>query len=207
MTFSEIKTRVLQSLNDPGSVYFSETDLNFSLTDAYDDTFIFARPQVKSVTLSFVTKQVYYDFRGLGVSDYLGTVAIFNNNNNCWLDDSCTLLDFERERDDWEIWTGQPEFWAPVSFDKIAIAPHHETAVGDFDLYYWSVAPDIEDSESPLFSSIHHKILEFYMAGDLLEQKEEYTKAQAYWSLYFQYLAALKRQTGNIARSNLLRVV
>src|SRR5436309_1410039 len=112
--FNQIKARVRKDLGDKGITYFSDTDLNESFEDAYADIVALSNCIIKKTQVNFTTN-VYYDFKALGVNDFMAVTAIFNNNTNRWLFDDKTLRDYDLTRDNWELWTSTPWFWSSVN--------------------------------------------------------------------------------------------
>src|SRR5439155_8110884 len=139
--FNAIKARVRKDLNDKGITYFSDTDLNESFEDAYSDIVALTNCIIKKTQVNFTT-DVYYDFRVLGVSDFMAVTAIFNNNTNRWLFDDKTLRDYDLIRDNHETWNGTPWWWATVNHQWTCIEPHYsEVPLLPMDLYYYSTVP------------------------------------------------------------------
>ncbi len=225
MTRSQIKTNVRENLSDTPSVRFTEDDLNESFQDAYDDIAILTQCFSKSVTLFWEGGRIYYDFKQLGVSDYLGTVAIFNNVTNMWLRDDLHIRNFDQLRRDWETWNGSPQFWAPVSPSKVAIAAHYpntatdgafsylafssaffiNSSVGTFNLLYYTIAPLVtSDSYVPLIASDVQTLFENYMTADMLEQDEQYVKAADYWDKYYEGIDEYALRVKKINQNDLL---
>lgn len=203
-TFSQIKSVVRSNLNDAGVSFYSAADLIDSLQDGYDDVFFNTRCLIKKVTLNFHASP-YYDFKLLGVSDFMCVIGIFNNNTNRWLMDDVTVRDLDKFRLNWELWEGEAEQWCPVNFDLNVLIPAHSIPTGNFDLYYAAVAPFIDDdSATPLIATDCQNLLENYVTGDLLEQAEEYIKATKYFELYFQGLENYSSRVKNLARRDLL---
>lgn len=203
-TFLAIKAAVRANLNDSGVENFSAADLLESIEDAYSDIFFQTRCLIKKVTLNFIDRN-YYDFKLLGVEDFMCVIAIYNNNTNRWLFDNVTLRDFDSFRYDWELWQSQPQFWAPVNFDLNVIVPYLASPTGTFDLYYAAKAPDVDDdSVTPLIATDMQKLLEWYATGDMLESSEEFKKAGAYLSQYNEQLEEYSSRVKNLARRDLL---
>jgi hypothetical protein len=207
MTYQEIKDHIRSNLNDAGVLNYSETDLIESVEDAEAEISFLARHIIKTTTLPFQATP-YYDFRLLGVEDFLCVTAIFNENTNRWLRDDLTLRDFDRIRDDWELWTGTPQHWAPVNFELNAIVPYMPSPSGNLVLYYAAKASELVDSTlTPLIATDCQRLLELYSTGDLLEQFEEYTKANEYFNEYYPLLADYSARVKNQARRDLLVLI
>ncbi len=79
----------------------------------------------------------------------MATTAIFDNVTNRWLRDDLSTRDFLKYRQDWELTSASPQFWAPKAPNLIAIFPHYATPIGTFDLYYNAIAPTVVDSDTP----------------------------------------------------------
>lgn len=221
MTRGQIKTNIRINLADAGVVNYDEATLNDSLQDAYDDIAVLTQYNVKEVTLNWVSNLSYYNFPLLGVDDYLMPIAIFNNITNRYLRDDLNLRDFDRIRRDWENWQGTPQFWAPSDPYSIAVAakyvgtgtsgafaPHAFSnaffigtsfgSLGSFLLIYSAIAPQfVNDDSVPEIATDVQNLFEFYSTADLLEQFEEFSKADEYWGRYWdsidEYASRVKR--------------
>lgn len=208
MTRGQLITNIRANLNDAGVSFYTATDLTDSLQDGYDDVAAQSKCIVKSSTINWQNGLSYYDFISLSVSDYLGCTAIFNNNNNLWLEDFYTRFQVDNEDPHWEITEGEPRLWIPINFKYIAVYPRKTTATGNFSLKYWAKAPTMTlDSDIPLIATDKHELMEFYTTADLLEQGEEYSKAATYWQEYENSLSDYIERVQNISRADLLLIV
>lgn len=210
-TRGQVKAEVQTNLIELNLNFYSDDDLNQSIQDAYDDIAILTQCIQKQVTLPWISNLSYYNFANL-VSDYLGTIAIFNNVSNLWLRDDLSLKDFDRIRRDWETWIGTPMFWAPSDPQNIGVCPKYLNAnitygafdfnsfnnnaffinnsvqanLGSFILYYWALAPAlVSDTDTFLIASDKDSTIMRYATADLLEQAQEFNKAQTVWKFYF----------------------
>jgi hypothetical protein len=206
MTLSQIRGKVQSNLNDAGISYYSEQAINDSIQDAYNEVAAKCRCIINSITINQIANQPYYDFTALGVSDYLGTIAIFNQETQYWLRDDISLRDFDRLRRDWEQWAGQPQFWASHSQRLIAIAPNLAViAEQQFTLWYWGIAPQLStDSSVPLVATDMQTMLEFYATGDLIQNAEEVSKAQSWFQMYEKNKESYKQRCVDLARADIL---
>jgi hypothetical protein len=226
MTRGQLKTVIRLNLADVGIVRCTDEDLNTSLQDAYDDIVILTQCIVKRTTINWVADLSYYDFLALGIADYLTTTAIFNNVTNYYLRDDLSIRDFDGIRRDWELWNGTPQFWAPCSPSKIAIAAKYtggtvtgafnplafsnaffigSAPIGTFDLIYAATAPTFTvDTDSPLIASDMQVMFEDYCTADFLEQDEEFTKASIYWQSYYSNIDKYVERVKKINKSDLL---
>lgn len=203
-TFLQLKPNISVNLDDTGNVHYTDADLNTSLQNGYNDIVALSQCIIKKVTLNWISDLSYYDFVvDCGVTDYLATVAIFNNINNRWLNDNISLYQFDDLRDNWELWHSVPTHWAFAAFNKTVILPKEEIASGTFDLYYWATAPSISDVSSPLIATDCQKLLEFYCTAEQLEDATELTKAGMFWELYFTLLDQYSDRMKSLAQSDL----
>jgi len=203
-TFAEIKALVRKNLDDANITFYSNDDLVDSFQDGYNDIAAKARCIVKKYTQDWQQDLVYYDMIALGLTDYMGATAIFNNNANRFLDDNISLRQLDNSDDKWELRKGTPNCWIPVNNKFFAMYPVYGTAFGNFDLYYWAKAPTIVDTDTPLIATDMQRLLEIYSTADLIEQGEEYAKAQILWEEYFSGLESYRERCENMAKSDLL---
>ena len=206
MNRGQIRANVRSNLQDNSITYYDDDTINQSIQDAYNEITTKCFCIIKSATINQVAGQPYYDFVSLGISDYLGTIAIFNISTNFWLRDDISLRDFDRLRRDWEIWTGQPQFWAPHSLKYVAIAPNlAATSSEKFTLWYWAVAPALaNDSSTFLIASDKQTMLEWYATADLLEDAQEITKAKPFWMDFEREKQDYHTRCVSLAKADLL---
>lgn len=231
-TRGQIKADIQDNLSDLSINFYSDTDLNDSIQDAYDDIAVLTQCIQKQVTLNWLSNLSYYNFQlRYQLSDYLGTIAIFNNVSNLWLRDDLSLKDFDRIRRDWETWIGTPIFWAPSDPNNIAICPKFlasnvtygafdvgsfdsnsyfvnnsaQNSLGSFILYYWAIAPTLAtDNDVLLIASDQSTTMTQYVTADLLEQCQEFNKAQSYWGPYFKGVAEYADRVKRNCKADLL---
>lgn len=204
-TRDQINVDVRTNLNDLGVTFYSEDDVNDSLQDGYDDVSVFCGCIQKTATLTLVDDTVYYDMLA-AISDFFAVVAAYNNNTNRWMDFN-SLKAFDSVRRDWELWTGEPLFGSISNFRYLAFIPHQPTATGTITIWYRATAPTLSGSDTPLIHTDEQYLLELYATADLLDQAEEYVKADSYWAEYFEGLIKYKKRVASLALSDYLPVL
>jgi hypothetical protein len=208
MTRGEIRRNVRRNLSDALITYYADEQINQSIQDAYNEIVAKTLCNIKSTTLNWPSNASnYFNFSAspFSVSDFLGTYAIFNNVTNLWLNDDLSLRDFDRIRRDWEIWRGQPQWWAPHSLKYTVIVPVNNPATGTFVLWYYAIAPVMTaDTDEPIIAPDMHDLLEHYATADLLESAEEPTKAAKWWGDFYPQMESYKQRVHNLAKSQLL---
>lgn len=205
MNRGQIRQAISNNLEDANLTYYSNQEIDDSIQDCYNEVCAKTRCLVKSITLNWLSEINYYDYISLGVSDYLGTVAIFNNASNLWLRDDVNIRDLHRIRRDWELWRGQPQFWVPHSLQYTVVCPCLQVGIGSYELWYYCIAPTlVNDTDVPVIATDMHSIFEQYCTADLLETAEESQKAIRWKTDYFNSLDSYKRRCHNFAKSQLL---
>ena len=207
--FGQIRGNIQTNVSDVSGVFATNSEVDQYLIEAYTDIVSETRCLPKKVTLNWLPLVNYYAFQtdpNLLVTDYLATIAVFNNVSNLWLRDDLSLRDFDRIRRDWELWSGTPQFWAPHSYQRIAVTPKPSTSMsGSFVLYYWAQAPaTIIEADIPLVSSDMQVLLEWYATGECLEAQSEVSKAITWWKQYYEKLEEYKLRTQKVNSSDLL---
>jgi hypothetical protein len=208
-TFGQITTNIRTNLNDAGVTFFSEDDINDSLQDSYDDICAVSQCNLQIADQQQWPVVVYINpVSDLGLSNYLGTVAIFNYATNRWLFDDLNIRDFDRIRRDWELWQGTPLFWAPSDPLHIAIAPTYQAvnSINLFKFVYYAQAPTITDftNQVSIVATDVQDLHEFYVTADLMEQAQEYNKASGWWSKYDEKLTEYSERVKKSNRADLL---
>jgi len=192
MTRDDIAARVRFNLDDSGITFYSADDINDSIQDGYNEVVALSRTIEATQTISFTSNLTYYKF-GTIISDYIHVVAIFNNNTNTWLDYiSLKLLQEGNAR--WETTEGQPKFFTVFEDRYIALYPKQSTASGNMLVLYKGTANTLLAATEPTIPDSHQIILEQYSTGDLLEQAEEFKKAQEWQDEYFKQTKELMQQ-------------
>src|SRR5258708_3695769 len=111
MNRGQLPVNIRSNLSDNGITYFDDQTINDSIQDAYNEVAAKCFCIPKSAIINQISNVNYYDFLALGITDYLGTIGIFNLATNFWLRDDVSLRDFDRLRRDWERWNGEAQFW------------------------------------------------------------------------------------------------
>lgn len=207
MTRAQVRANVRANLSDAGITTYSDADLNDSIQDAYNEISVNCLTILKSASIQQLAAKNYYDFLALGITDYLGYVAIFNQDTNLWLRDDINIRDFDRMRRDWENWQGEPQFVAPHSLQYVAIAPYQLiTGPGNvFTVWYWGFAPTlVTDSDTFLIATDQQYMLEAYTTADSLEVSEEVAKAAPFWMEYSKNIELLRARNLDRAMAQLL---
>jgi hypothetical protein len=189
MTRDQIAAKVQTNLNDVG-VFYSLTDLSDSIQDGYSEVAAFTGCIFKMTTINLSANLSYYDLGAL-IPNFFAVTAIFNPQNKQWLS-PVSLRRLEDMRNDWELATGNPFAFWPINFRFIAIFPRVTVTSGTLYIVYRAQADILTASATPQIPTHLQGGLEQYSTGDLLEQAEEFTKAQIELEQYFNSLKDIK---------------
>lgn len=179
MTRDDIATRIRFNLNDAGITFYSANDVNNSIQDGYDEVVAIAQPIELLSVLNWTGELVYYNFSNL-ISRYLRPIAIFDNRSNRWLENK-GLPFLQSQRIDFESVSGPPFWYHVLDFNYTVFNPRYQDTSGTFDVLFKAAANTLIGSDVPSLPNSLVRILELYGTADLLEQNEEYEKAERYW--------------------------
>ena len=188
---NEIVAKVSANLNDFGYFYKAE-DFSDSLQDAYDEVISITGCYPKATTIAATANKTYYNLPAL-ITDFVALRGIYNHRIKRWLiPKSMRWLD--AQRDDWEIQSGEPEYFVPVNYKYVAIYPRVSVTSGNFWVFYYAAADTLTASGTPNLPSISgDEAIEAYVTADLFEQAEEWVKAQEYYSEYLRALGEVDK--------------
>ena len=181
MTRGQAKSKVRINLDTHN--YFSEADLNDSLQDAADEMAVSTGCVENVFELVTEPNTVYYNLRQR-IPDYFHTVRIYSPALRAFLEET-DIRRLDRQRRDWELWRENPCYWFPHSYDRIAIVPASREGSQKLVVYYKSTASQMLTDGANFNVPLEGQYLpENFTTADLLEQAQEYIKAQAFFKQY-----------------------
>jgi hypothetical protein len=208
-TFTQLKASARRNIDDIGVKHYTAGDIDTAAQEGYEDIAALTQCIIQRFQIPWIPNLSYYDFRSLGVTDLLMPIAIYNELTKTWLRDDRSLRHFDMMRQDWELAKGTPEYWCPVNFKYTAIFPKYNSndAINTFFLYYATTAPTIVDAETPLIATDFQNLIIHYITGTMLEDDEEFVKAEPFWQLYYAGIEKYTERVKNISRADLLMVI
>ena len=198
LTVSAIQTKVMQNLNDLGLKFYRNIDYAESFQDGYDDIACRTGCIEKTATIPWIPNLTYYDFSTL-ITDYLALKGIFNGRIRRWMIPSMGP-ELDGFRIDWENSNNEPQYFFPVNFRWVAFFQQPSSSnSSNNNMYVWyaAQADTLTPSSIPQIPYDQFNILEYYVTADLLDQSEEYSKADVFWALYEEKLEDLRKDTQN----------
>lgn len=157
--------------------YYSGDDLNNSIQDGLDEVVALSGCVYNSATIQFTANTTYYDMVTL-LPDFIGLVAVFNNQIKRWMT-PVSVKKLDGFRIDWEIVGGTPWYFSIMNYRYMAI--YQKPLAGNYGpmyVFYVAAAPNpLTDTTILPIPDDHMQALENYCITDLLEQQQEFTKA------------------------------
>ena len=203
MTRGQIGTKIRDNLDDAGITYYSSLDITDSIQDGYDEVAVYSECIEKWVALPQIINTTYYDFSEL-IPDYYRVIDIYGFEFKNVLDpvNDRDLLSY---RIDWELYSGGSREFMVLGPKYIGINGR-KSVVGSnntFRIYYKAQANIlVSDSETPRINNDYQILLEWYGTADLLEQNQEYTKANGYWVQYNDMLEKYRYKIQLLSKSD-----
>ena len=198
-TIQSIATQVLPTLEDLTGTFYTPTDIEDSVQDAYDSFLVRTGCYQKVVNIPFVGGNIYYNLLNtVGTQQIYSRLArLFSYGINRWLSFQDVRF-LAAQRFDWELSPGTPWWAYIVNYQWLGFFPHYGQNVSNFDLF-------LSIGQDPLLTDV--QVLQipdqfangiiFYTVADMLEQQGEYSKAMTFWSEYEVVVAACKKQVVN----------
>jgi hypothetical protein len=204
MTVTEIKTNIRNNLEDAGAVYYDETTLLDEIQTAYA-RFAYATGYITKAKLFPNLAQPYWYLKQY-IPDFLYLNGVYDYDRSNWLvpTDRVYMKNIYAE---WETWNGSPNYVIPVDFDRIAVAPHLSSTLGQCLIMYCASAEPLTDTSTPELPICSQHLLEYYVTARLLGHLKEFGKATDYWQLWSDSLRKARIYTSNVAKAEQLRVM
>jgi hypothetical protein len=198
MTRGEAKLRVRSNLDDAGITFFSATDLEDALQDAYYFTSCFANTIEKSVDISFTANNPYYTLSSI-IPDLFAVTAVYLISRKEFLQYK-SRAELRAARRDYENWPGTPEFFFIHGPHRIGIFPQPPNVVSqvqtsdkNLKIFYRAYDDSVtSDTFSYRVPAAAAELLEYYATADLLEQAQEWTAAGGWWDKFYDKLTRSK---------------
>lgn len=202
MTRDQIAQKIRRNINDAGITYYSADDINESIQDGYDEIAIYCECIEKTVSLPFQSNVTYYDMFTL-VPDYYRSIRIYSNQINQFL-----AVNLERQNlgysSDWELNSGSARDYMIKGPRYIGITNRSSNSVGSFKMWYKAKANTLTGNDTPRINVNFQIMLENYGTADLLEQNQEYTKAEICWAQYNKQLEDYRMKIQLLSKSDLV---
>lgn len=200
MTREEMRTRILDGLNDPSGRFVSSAQVSQVLEEAQD---------ILSEELQAIKRTVYvplkagvgwYALHGLG-DDVMTPWRIWTPTQNRRLI-ATTMQRLDAYDEVWLSTSGDPEYWYPLSWDWFGVYPKAASGGGTLRVDYlaWPQAL-LDDADEPEFPVRDHDSLVLYGIYDGLLKRWDFENAMILWSLFVQAMGQGQGRTASRALS------
>ena len=198
MTRAEVKTRVRANLDDNAVTFFTSIDIDDSLSDAYYWSSVFANTVEKTQNISLQKDCPYYNLQKI-IPDHFAVTGVYDMQRDRFLSYK-SRIELIGIRGNYEVWPGPPEYFFIHSQNYLYLGPQAigilsagQTAQADLKLFYRAFDDAVtSDSDRFRLPVQGEDCIEFYATADLLEQAQEWTKAQYYWDKFHSQLITSK---------------
>jgi hypothetical protein len=198
-----IANKIRNNLNDAGVTYYSLSDIAESIQDGYDEVVVYCECIEKVVNIKQLVNTTYYNMRLL-VPDYYRVIRIWSSRINAMLN-----ITSDREnlyyRQDWELANQSSRDVMVLGTEYLGISGRTSDVNTDisFKMWYKATAPIMtNDNDIPRINQKYQILLEHYGTADLLEQNQEFKKAQGYWIQYEKLLNEYRQKIQVLSRSD-----
>lgn len=191
MTFSQIQTEVRRRLNELNANFWSDSDVNRSINDGYDEMSDASEWYETSATVTTFANQTYYDMTSLTGSTVLSPKSCQNPTTKFWLHPVDPLFMDTQVHPRWGQIQSQPEYYLTRGLFQIGFAPK-VNADSTLTLYFTAMPAELSAaSDTPGFPQEYHYGIVEYALYDLLSQDAETAKALVHWKQYLEFEGAL----------------
>ena len=200
MTRDQAATRIRQNLDDLGVTFYSLSDINESIQDAYDEVVVYCGCLDSEVEINFANNLTYYDIRTL-VPNFYRVSKIWHPGINGFygLSNDRNELSY---RNNWELSSNVSREALVAGPNRIGMVGRSANATGFFRLFYKTTAPVLSANTVILINEGYIRLIELYGTADLLEQNEEFTKASKLWEEYEVMLSKYKQKVDLLSKSD-----
>jgi len=187
MTKSEVRTRILESLNDSASspVFWSTSEIDDVIQEGQELLAEELAIIKRSALVPLREGATYYYTQGIA-SDIMVPYRLFLTDLDRRLD-VLTMRQLDERHETWITISGDPWHWFPVSWDIFGIFPHPAAAGGVLRVDYiaWPPAPQ-DDGEELEFSEPEQDALVLYGVYDGLLKQWDIERALKTFALFLE---------------------
>ena len=198
MTQGEVALRIKHNLDDSG-IYYNESDITESIQDGYDEIAVYTEFIEKQTEITLQPDTTYYDMQSL-IPDYYRIIRMYLTESKRFLEPVIEIYN-SWDRNDWELaYHGENNFTLSGPF-YIGIWGRSGTSQ-QAKIWYKAQAPKLQTNSTILINRNYINLLENYATADLLEQNEEFQKAQQYWQFYEKDLEDYRKKIQLLAKTD-----
>lgn len=197
MTRSEIRQRILESLNESATspVFWSTTQIDGLIDEGQEILAEEAGAIKRTAFQALKDGTTYYYTRGIA-PDIMAPYRIWLTHLGRRLT-TVSLSELDKRNERWVDVNGEPEYWFPVSWDLFGIYPHPATGGGVMRMDYLAWPRSLlDDSDEPEYRRADHDALVLYGIYDGLMKRWDVAKATEMFNLFMERWAMAQARAG-----------
>jgi len=197
MKRSEIRTRILESLNESASspVFFSTAQIDAVIDEAQEVLSEEAQAVKRTAYQALKDGSTYYYTRSIA-SDVMAPYRIWLTHLDRRLT-AVSLRELDVRHEHWIDVTGDPEVWFSVSWDLFGIWPHPSTGGGIMRVDYLAWPRSLQDDEDePEIRRADHDALVLYGIYDGLMKSWSWQRATEIFGLFMERWSDARARAG-----------
>ena len=194
MTFAEMKTSVRRQLDESGTVFYADDDIEDAINDGYAEMADVTEFFERQANIPILKKRTYFDLSTILTDTFLSPRRVYDPTASRWLEPTDTNEMDRHSYRQWELTEGTPVKMLMRGNWWFGVWPKDTTNhYRPVRMYYTSI-PDAltDDDEEPQFDREFHPGLVSYALSDLLGQARETKKALAHWAAFVSHAQRLK---------------
>ena len=177
MTRAEIRNEIRINLDELGITFYTDQNINDSIQDAYDHVAVTTGCIEKRATIDIISNLSYYKMTDY-IPDWYSAFAGYNEQTKRWLDPVPYDI-FDEQRENWELANQSPFSFCPLTHEYLVVFPRLNSNFTNGLTFFYSATADIlSDNTTPQIPDQFIHTLEYWATADLLEDAEEFGKAQ-----------------------------
>jgi len=197
MTRGELRTRILNSLNDSTTspVFWSVAQMNTVIQEGLETMSEEAEAVKRTTYVGLQEGCLYYSMRGIAQDCMLPTRVYNEANNRRLVPTSVDELDSIHYT--WGTVPGDPLYWFPMGWEWFGIWPSPAASGGRLRVDYLAWPRELlDDDDEPELYDADHEALVLYGNYEGCLKRWDFDGAVAAWSLFLRGIGAAQQNTG-----------
>lgn len=195
MIRSEIRSRILDGLNDASGVFVTSAQANTSIDEALEVLAEESGAIIRTAFLAMLPGTMYYWLSAIA-SDVMAPIRVWDVERQ-WRLTAVSMRELDQRHETWPTVQRDPEVWFPVSWDLFGVWPAAAAGGGVLRVDYlaWPRAL-LDDSDEPEFQVGDHDALVDYGVYEGLMKRWDAKRALEAWGQFGARAGISKARTG-----------
>ena len=195
MNRGEIRSRILDGLNDPGAIFWATAEMDEVIEDGMEVMAEEAQSVKRTAFVPFRDGTAYYSLRGIA-DDVISIYRLRDETNSQNLN-PVTLSELDSHNERWVDVAGNPERWFSISWDLFGIYPVPAAGGGIMRVDYFAWPRTLmDDLDEPELSLGDHESLVDYGIYEGLLKRWDFKRAVEALSPFAREVLGAKARDG-----------